>query len=86
MMYIAIHFMLDLTETNIPTVSIVAKGEDRAEVMSNMIKAYSAYVGWNSYDEFKKECPDVIRQIEKDGYAAVDFEDSQIDFWTVKEV
>lgn len=85
-MYIAIHFLLDLTETNIPTVKIVAKGEDRDKVMAQMLQAYSAYVGWNSYDEFTTECPDVVRQIEKDGYAAVDFEDSQIDFWTVKEV
>lgn len=85
-MYIAIHFLLDITETNIPTVSIVAKGEDRDKVMSQMLQAYSAYVGWNSFEEFTTECPDVVRQIEKDGYAAVDYEDSQIDFWKVQEV
>jgi len=84
-MYIAIHFRLDLTETNIPTVTIVAKGKERDEAMSKMLRAYSAYVGWNSYDEFSTECPDVVRQIEKDGYVAIDIEDSQIDYWCVKE-
>lgn len=84
-MYIAIHFLLDTTETNIPTVSIVAKGEDRDEVMSKMLNAYSTHVGWPTFDEFQTECPEVVHQIEKDGYAAVDYEDSCIDFWCVKE-
>lgn len=70
-------------------VSILGAGGDKQALLKQMIDSVGNFYGWEPLDDFYKECRKEIHRQIMEGCVQVvvdPFGDSELHYWTVKEI